>query len=128
MTEIKTQQRNAILLCVSVAIVWGLGFIFNPMALASGLTPSMVCLLRFAIAAVVYGVVFHKKIKIKLSDLKYGAFCGMALFTGFLLLTVGQEKVTPSTSAFIASLATVILPFAEWIFFKQKPTVFVYIS
>ncbi len=128
MTDVKKQQRNAIILCVSVAIVWGLGFIFNEIAIKAQATSSFICLVRFVIATAVYGIVFWTKIKIKKSDLLYGFLCGLALFIAFLLLTIGQESVTPSFSAFFASMTTVILPFASWIFFKQKPSMFVYLS
>lgn len=125
---IEKQQRNALLLCLTLAVVWGLGYIFIPMALDAGATPSFLVFIRFFLAAVIYGAIFHRKIKIGKKDLPYGILAGALLAISFGLQTFGQSYTTPSNSAFLTSLVTVFLPFLSWAFFKKKPSYLVYVS
>jgi drug/metabolite transporter (DMT)-like permease len=125
---IEKKRRNALLLCVSLSVVWGLGYIFVPMALNAGATPSLVVFSRFFIAAVVYGIIFARKVKITSKDLPFGILSGLLLAVSFGLQTFGQNLTTPSNSAFITSLMTVFVPFISWIFFKKKPSYLLYIS
>lgn len=125
---IEKQQRNALALCLTLAVVWGLGYIFVPMGLAAGATPSFLVFVRFFLSAVIYGLIFFKKIRITKKDLPLGVLAGIFITLGFGLQTFGQQYTTPSNSAFLTSMGTVFLPFLTWAFFKKKPSYMIYVS
>lgn len=125
---IEKQQRNALALCLTLAVVWGLGYIFIPMGLAAGATPSFLVFVRFFLSAVIYGLIFIKKIRITKKDLPLGVLAGALIAISFGLQTFGQQYTTPSNSAFLTSMVTVFLPFLTWVFFKKKPSYMIYVS
>lgn len=125
---IEKQKNNALLLCLSLSVVWGLGYILVPLGQRAGATSSFLCFLRFLLSGLIYGAIFIRKIKIKAKDLPIGLIAGMLLAVSFALQAYGQEYTTPSNSAFLTSMTTVFLPFLTWIFFRKKPSVLVYVS
>lgn len=126
----KDKSKLATVLCFTVSIVWGMGFVFLNWANASGLgsSPSFINFMRFGIAALAYGIVYFKKIHITKDTLKYCIPAGLLLFTAFMSLTIAQKTADPSICAFLNSLSTVIIPFLSWAFFKRKPSKFIIVS
>ncbi len=124
------KSKLSTILCFTVSIVWGMGFVFLKWANDSGLgsSPSIINLFRFGIAALAYGIVYFKKIKITKETLKYCIPAGCLLFTAFMTLTIAQRTADASICAFLNSLSTVIIPFLSWAFFKRKPSKFIIVS
>jgi len=125
---IEKQKNNALLLCLSLSVVWGLGYILVPLGQQAGATSSFLCFLRFLLSGLIYGAIFFRKIKITSKDLPFGLLSGLLLAISFVLQAYGQEYTMPSNSAFLTSMTTVFLPFLTWIFFRKKPSALVYVS
>ena len=51
-----------------VAVIWGTGFIASQMALDANLSSAFIMFVRFAIAALIVGLVFHRDLKQKLKQ------------------------------------------------------------
>ena len=128
MNLMKKKELAATILCFSVAVIWGLGYVFIPMALNCNLAPSLINVIRFGGAMLFYGAIFWKKIKIDKSSVFYGSLSGICLFGAFILLTMAQQYTTPSKTAFLQSLCTILIPFLSWIFIKRKPSPFIFLS
>lgn len=124
------KNKLSTILCFTVSIVWGMGFVFLKWANDSGLgsSPSFINLLRFGIAALAYGIFYFKKIRITKETIKYCIPAGVLLFTAFMSLTIAQKDADASICAFLNSLSTVIIPFLSWAIFKRKPSAFIVVS
>lgn len=107
---------------LSVAIIWGSGFIGTQVSLDNGLTPLQLLTLRFLIGSILLSIIFFKKIKSNLNkeSLKSGAILGIFLFIAFVVQTIGLTYTTPSKNAFITAVNVVIVPFIGFIIYKDK--------
>ena len=106
-----------------VAIIWGSGFIASQMALDAQMSSAFIMFVRFAIAALIVGIVFHKDLKknMKKEHIKGGLLIGTFLFLAFYVQTVALQYTTPSNNAFITAANVVIVPFLWWAISKKKP-------
>lgn len=117
------------ILVLSIAVFWGMGFVFIPWAQQAGAPSSLICLFRFGVSALLIAAIFRKKIKIKKENLTMGLVCGVLLFVGFLFNVMCQEYTSPSNAAFFTATNVVIVPILCAIFFrKYKTPLSVYIS
>lgn len=105
-----------------VAIIWGSGFIASQMALDAQMSSAFIMFVRFAIAALIVGVVFHKDLKknMKKEHIKGGLLIGTFLFLAFYVQTVALQYTTPSNNAFITAANVVIVPFLWWAISKKN--------
>jgi len=126
----KKKEIKAIILLFTVAMVWGIGFVFNDIVLKAGAAPSFINFVRFGGAAIVYYLVFRKHIKFNNKKaIINGIIAGVFMFGAFTLLVEGQGMdVPPSNAAFLQSMYTIIIPFMSWIFIKRKPSKFIVLS
>ena len=53
------------ILVVSIAVFWGMGFVFIPWAQQSNAPSSLICLFRFGVSAILIAAIFNRKIKIR---------------------------------------------------------------
>lgn len=106
-----------------VAIIWGSGFIASQMALDAQMSSAFIMFVRFAIAALIVGIVFRKDLKknMKKEHIKGGLLIGTFLFLAFYVQTVALQYTTPSNNAFITAANVVIVPFLWWAISKKKP-------
>ncbi len=110
----------AILVLVLISFVWGSTFIVVKNAIAH-IPPFLFVSLRFAIASLIL-IPFVIKNRFGLSDnFKKGSIAGLALFGGYTFQTFGLLFTTASKSAFITSLAIVLVPFTGFVLFRIKP-------
>ena len=79
-----------------VAIIWGSGFIASQMALDAQMSSAFIMFVRFAIAALIVGIVFHKDLKknMKKEHIKGGLLIGTFLFLAFYVQTVALQYTT----------------------------------
>jgi drug/metabolite transporter (DMT)-like permease len=107
---------------ISVAIIWGSGFVGTQLALDGGLTPLQLITLRFFIASVLINIIFFKQIKgnINKEVVKKGILLGFFLFIAFVVQTIGILYTTPSKNAFITATNVVIVPFIGYFIYKRK--------
>lgn len=106
----------------AISIIWGSGFIGTKLALDGGFNTTQMLSLRFLIASIILGIVFHKQIKENISkeSLIAGAWLGLFLFIGFSTQTLGLVYTTVSKNAFITAANVVIVPFIGFILYKRK--------
>lgn len=113
-----------------VAIIWGSGFIASQMALDAQMSSAFIMFVRFAIATLIIGVVFHNDLRenMKKEHLKGGIWIGLFLFLAFYVQTVALNYTTPSNNAFITASNVVIVPFLWWIITKKRPSTKIFVS
>ena len=87
----KNKDVKYLILLLSVAVIWGFGFLSTTWALQEGFTVVMFNILRFGASAVVLGVVFFKQIsKLTLKQVGYGALTAVLLVAGFCGCVSGE--------------------------------------
>lgn len=120
----RRKERIADLALLTVAFIWGSGFIVTKNSLDT-LTSMQLLFMRFVIAAAVLFLVNIKKIKtIKLKTIKKSALIGLMLFLGYTFQTYGLEGTLVSKSAFLTTVYVAIVPFFSLYIAKEKPDVY----
>ena len=108
---------------LSVAIVWGGGFVATEYCLEAGMPTSLILSIRFSLAALVMSLFSINVLKsIDKKTLFHGIVAGLLLLVAFFVQVVGQNATTVSNSAFLTATNVVMVPFIVWIFTKHKPT------
>lgn len=103
-----------------VAIIWGMGFVANEIALDT-MTPLQILCVRFFIAAILMSIAcLYKHIKVGKKELFAGIILGIFLFAGFAAQTIGLKYTTPSKNAFLTAANVVIVPFIAFMIYKKK--------
>ncbi|MDF2473857.1 MAG: hypothetical protein K0R21_1639 [Anaerocolumna sp.] len=103
-----------------VAIIWGMGFVANEVALDT-MTPMQILGGRFLIAAILMcSIALIKKVKTEKNELFAGIVLGIFLFAGFATQTIGLKYTTPSKNAFLTAANVVIVPFIAFMIYKKK--------
>lgn len=107
-----------------VALIWGSGFIYTNLAILSGMPPSLILALRFAIPVAVMAFLFRGELAVATpKDIRFGCTAGVILFLAFFTQTYGICYTTPANSAFLTSTNVIIVPLLSWLFFRQFPGV-----
>jgi drug/metabolite transporter (DMT)-like permease len=106
------------------AVIWGTTFVLVKAALRD-ISPALFLAVRFLVAAAALLVLYRGiwKRPVPWKSLAAGAFTGALLYSGFLLQTVGLRLTTPSKSAFITGLSTVMVPLLAALVYKNRPQV-----
>jgi drug/metabolite transporter (DMT)-like permease len=116
----KNKEQLFKILIFLTAIVWGLGFPFASLALASGYSPINIIFFRFLISSVVLTVLFYKHLfKLKKVTLLIAPFIGTIIFTGFYFQITGQSLTSIANTAFITQMNIVIIPIL-WALIKKE--------
>lgn len=104
------------------AAIWGGSFVVIKGAL-DVVPPCWLMCVRFALAALVLGCVFHRRLA-KSLDARHlvaggviGVFCGL----GFVIQNVGLTTITPGRNAFLTATYCVMVPFMSWVAFRHRP-------
>ena len=126
MADAKKKTRDlriieADLMIVTAAGIWGASYSILKIGLQE--MPMFFLLAwRFAIAAVLLAVIFHKKIRrVRWHEIKAGAFVGFLLFMGFTTFSAGLRYTAAGRSSFICGLLVVIVPLINAILGKRLP-------
>ena len=104
------------------AAIWGGSFVVIKGAL-DVVPPCWLMCVRFALAALVLGAVFHKRLAKSLDSrhliagIVVGVFCGL----GFVVQNVGLTTITPGRNAFLTATYCVMVPFMSWAAFRRAP-------
>jgi drug/metabolite transporter (DMT)-like permease len=104
------------------AAIWGGSFVVIKGAL-DVVAPSWLMCIRFALAALVLGIAFHRRLAEKLdrkhlvAALVVGLFCGNA----FIVQNIGLTTITPGRNAFLTAMYSVMVPFVNWGVAKKRP-------
>ncbi|MER1985311.1 MAG: DMT family transporter [Solibacillus sp.] len=115
-------QGKANILMVIVTMFWGLSYTFMVMGLES-LQAYNVVALRCAIAFIIAGLIFYKKmIRVNMQTIKYAFIQGFLMFLLFALSLFGLQTTSASNAGFILSLTVVLVPIFASILDKKLPS------
>jgi drug/metabolite transporter (DMT)-like permease len=120
-------RRKAELALLFNVVIWGATFVLVKSALHE-ISPVLFLAIRFSLATVALVALFRAWKWRALTAphvtgkmLAAGSMIGVFLFAGYLLQTVGLQSTTPPKSAFLTSLATVMVPLLAALVYKIKP-------
>lgn len=114
-----SKMRVSELMLLSVAIVWGTSYGVGKGALAFYPVIGFLCV-RFIMTFVLLLPTLRGHLR---SALPPGLILGTLLLGIFLCETFGMAQTSASNAAFLISLCVVFTPFAEWLIFRQRPSV-----
>jgi len=105
-------------------LVWGATFVLAKAALVY-ISPVFFLAARFTLAAVALLIVFPRVLRMRVTRpmAAGGGLTGIFLFLGYLFQTLGLQSTTPSKSAFITGLATVMVPLLAALVYRNRPQV-----
>ena len=105
---------------LGITLIWGATFPLVQMALEDA-SPFAFVAVRFAIAAVVLGILFYSRLRrMSRSDLAYGLILGVLLWGGFTFQTMGLARTTAARSGFITGLLVPLTPVFAWLIFRER--------
>jgi drug/metabolite transporter (DMT)-like permease len=108
---------------LGITFVWGSTFVIIKEAL-SGISPFLFIAIRFALATLIIGLIFRKRLfNINKETLLAGSVIGAFLFLGVAFQTFGLKYTLASKSAFITGSAVVIVPLLSIFVEKVVPKV-----
>jgi drug/metabolite transporter (DMT)-like permease len=106
------------------ALIWGTTFVLNKEALRY-ISPVFFLAARFTLAGVALVLLFRGSVRVKVTPRMVGGGCltGIFLFTGYLFQTIGLQYTTPTKSAFLTGLTTVMVPLLGALVYRIRPRV-----
>ena len=109
-------RRRADALLLTASATWGITFVVTKVALGP-LSPMIFMAARFGIATVLLLPLLRHATRAALAA---GALVGLVLAGGTAAQTLGLVYTTPSRSAFITGLSSVLAPFVGWLLLKHR--------
>ncbi len=115
----RSRVIKAHLLLVLITLIWGSTFVLIKQALADA-SPLLLNAVRMSLAAVLLAAFYRKHLtRLRRPALLAGVAVGVFLFLGYALQTTGLRLTTPSKSAFLTGVSTVLVPLLL-IFWRTK--------
>jgi drug/metabolite transporter (DMT)-like permease len=116
----RSRVIKAHLLLVLITLIWGSTFVLVKKALSDA-SPLVLNAARMWLAAALLAVCYRKHLaRIRRPALLAGVLVGLFLFLGYALQTTGLKLTTPSKSAFLTGVSTVLVPLLLLIFWRTK--------
>ncbi len=103
-------------------LLWGISFVVVKLALESA-SPLAFAAIRFALATVVLAPFVRLQQRFSRAELTDGALLSLLLGIGFLAQTTGLQWTTPSRSAFLIALSSVLAPAIAAVALRERPRV-----
>ena len=123
MKNIQTKNKTLLadLALITVALIWGVGFIASKAALVT-ITPLWVMTFRFLGSGVLLLILFLKRVRrLDKRTVLMGMVVGSFMFTGMVFQTIGLDHTTASNQAFLIPSYVVLVPFVSWMMTRVKP-------
>ncbi len=121
MQATKKQVLMAEFALLFAGLIWGCGFVVMKNSLHL-LPVNWLLALRFAMAAVVLCAILWKRVlRMSKQMLIAGIVCGVLLYVGYYVQTLGLSYTTAGNNAFITSIYVVLVPLFHWFISKKKP-------
>jgi drug/metabolite transporter (DMT)-like permease len=118
---IVTTQLRADAALLAVAVIWGATFVMVKAAVTH-VGPLTFIGLRFTLAAVAMGALFHGRLRrVDRHAVGAGVLIGLFLLGGYSFQTAGLQFTTASKAGFITGLSVVAVPFAAWLWLGRPP-------
>ena len=116
--QVSSKKADAILL--SVAVIWGWGFIAGKIALETA-SPQWILFFRFSIAAICILAFFFKQIKnADKACVRWGILIGLLQFAALFVQLFALQYTTTAKQSFLAATYVLFTPFAERILYRKK--------
>jgi len=112
-------RRRADVLLVFTCAIWGLSFPTVKVALADA-SPLLFVSLRFCLAALILVPGTRLTPRPRGRELAAGLLLGALLGVGFATQAVGLAYTTPSRSAFIVAMSSVLAPVVAYLFARER--------
>jgi len=112
-------RRKADAALIFACFLWGISFVIVKRALDDA-TPLAFAALRFGIGAVLLAPFAHLE-RLSAHELRAGLFLAGLLGFGFLAQTSGLVWTTPSRSAFIVAISSVLAPAMAAVSLRERP-------
>jgi drug/metabolite transporter (DMT)-like permease len=126
-SSISKKKLVANLLLISTTVLWGSSFIITK-TLTLSLPIFLYIGLRFSIAIVGFiPYALHFK-RINLKIVVAGFITGFMYFVSMVFQTVGLQTTSAGKAAFITALGTMMVPFMQWIGFKKRVNIRIWIA
>ncbi|MCQ4635756.1 DMT family transporter [Anaerovorax odorimutans] len=117
--EMKKKERLAALGIIVCTLMWGAGF--PALKATEDLPAFLIIAIRFIIAAIFLSAVFHRRFRLLNRTVVKNAFIlSFLIFIMYVFATVGIRYTTSSKASFFSCLGFVIIPFLNWMIYKQK--------
>ncbi|HWR23110.1 MAG TPA: DMT family transporter [Feifaniaceae bacterium] len=102
-------------------LIWGSGFVVMKNSLDL-LPVNWLLTLRFFIAAAVLcGILWKRVLHVDKRTLAAGAVCGVLLYAGYYVQTLGLNETTAGNNAFLTAIYVVLAPLFHWFISGKKP-------
>jgi len=119
---VASPRWKADLALLAVCAIWGSTFVVVKNALADA-SPLVFLTLRFLLATAILLALFGRNFPWRRPGLaRAGVIIGSLLCAGYVFQTVGLQYTTPSKSAFITALSSVLVPFLVVAFLRRHPS------
>jgi drug/metabolite transporter (DMT)-like permease len=105
---------------VAACFLWGVSFVIVKDALSAA-TPLAFVALRFGLAAAVLAPFAQLGAPFAKGELAAGGLLGLLLGAGFIAQTAGLVHTTPSRSAFIVAISSVLAPAIAALLLRERP-------
>ena len=116
--QVSSKKADAILL--SVAVIWGWGFIAGKIALETA-SPQWIVFFRFSIAAICILALFFKQIKnADKACVRWGILIGLLQFAALFVQLFALQYTTTAKQSFLAATYVLFTPFAARILYRKK--------
>jgi drug/metabolite transporter (DMT)-like permease len=107
---------------LGVCAIWGSTFVVVKNALADA-SPLVFLGLRFLLASAILVALFGRGFRAAgRGVVRAGGVIGALLFAGYIFQTVGLQYTTPSKSAFITTLSSVLVPLLAVVALRRRPS------
>lgn len=114
------KPRHADAMLLFACLLWGVSFVVVKLALESA-SPLAFAAIRFALAALVLAPFVRLRQRFSRTELADGALLSFLLGFGFLFQTTGLQWTTPSRSAFLIAISSVLAPAIAAIALRERP-------
>ncbi len=114
----RSTRKSELLLLLAV-VLWSTTFAVMKQSLGS-ISPTLLVLIRFAIASAIVYALFRHKIEFTWLNLLKGLAIGVPEYLGFMLQVTGLTMTTASKNAFITGLCVVVAPVLSFLFLREK--------
>ena len=113
-------RRGADAALIFACFLWGISFVIVKRALDDA-TPLAFAALRFGIGAALLAPFAHLRRRFSARELSAGLLLAALLGFGFLFQTTGLVWTTPSRSAFIVAISSVLAPAMAAVALRERP-------
>jgi len=114
------RSLKAHLLLATITLIWGISFVLIKQALLEA-SPLALNAVRMSLAAVLLAIYYRRHLAaMRRPALLAGCTVGLFLYLGYTFQTTGLRLTTPSKSAFLTGVSTVLVPLLLVVIWKAR--------